>query len=179
MDKEEKEWINTMIHDPDVGIVFYHKKKEYEELVSIYQYHVNQLCKILVASVGNDKFYAECLLQRFRRLLSESIRMRDRFMFYYKVNKGKVDLNGLSLDEIKKIPIGNFITGPSVIGGNNKRRKFICPFHNEKTESFIWYTDSNTYYCFGCNIHGDIIDFYMKMYKVDFKNAIKELSKLI
>lgn len=53
----------------------------------------------------------------------------------------------------------------------------ICPFHNEKTPSFYLYTESNTYHCFGCGKHGDVINLTMELNGVDFKNAVELLQK--
>jgi len=178
-EQEHQEWLKEMYHAKENSALFYAKVKEYKGEVEVYQWHVNKLCEILVNSDGDEKFYAEAMLSRYRRLLQEAQRGRDRFDYYYKVSKGKIDMKTLDLSEIKKIPIGNFMTGKQGIGGNRSRQSFCCPFHNEDSPSFIWYVDQNSYHCYGCNMGGDVIDFYMKMFKVEFKEAIKELSKLI
>ena len=35
----------------------------------------------------------------------------------------------------------------------------LCPFHTEKTPSFVIYRDTQSYYCFGCGMGGDAINF--------------------
>ncbi|VFP83505.1 DNA primase [Buchnera aphidicola (Cinara laricifoliae)] len=60
--------------------------------------------------------------------------------------------------------------------GNNY--KTLCPFHNEKTPSFIVSPQKQFFYCFGCGIHGNVIDFLMKYEKLDFLNSIIELTTL-
>lgn len=37
--------------------------------------------------------------------------------------------------------------------------KCLCPFHNEKSPSFTVNQDRAFYHCFGCGVHGDVIDF--------------------
>ena len=50
-----------------------------------------------------------------------------------------------------------------------------CPFHaGDRTASLKVYKDS--FYCFGCAEHGDIINFVMKMDNCDFKTAYKSLG---
>lgn len=45
---------------------------------------------------------------------------------------------------------------------HGQRWRARCPFHHEKTPSFIIYADGN-WYCFGCNEKGDAIDFLRKV----------------
>ncbi len=51
----------------------------------------------------------------------------------------------------------------------------LCPFHNEKTPSFTVNDQKGFYHCFGCQEHGDIITFLMKIEKMDYKNAVIQL----
>lgn len=53
----------------------------------------------------------------------------------------------------------------------------LCPFHNDKNPSLFLYPNTNSYYCFGCQEHGDIIDLYAKLTGADFKTAVKELAQ--
>ncbi len=46
-------------------------------------------------------------------------------------------------------------------GGEVKRGKMICPFHDERTASFQVFGDG--FKCFGCGVHGDSIDFVAKL----------------
>ena len=57
------------------------------------------------------------------------------------------------------------------------RRGFIpCPFHREKTASFKAYDKDKGFYCFGCGENGDVIDFVMKYFNLNFFNAIRKLN---
>jgi hypothetical protein len=47
-----------------------------------------------------------------------------------------------------------------------------CPFHDEKTPSFAVNPDRQTFNCYGCGEHGDILDFIIKHHRVNFKEAL-------
>lgn len=51
-----------------------------------------------------------------------------------------------------------------------------CPFHNEKTGSFVVYPDGH-YHCFGCGKHGDAITFVMDKMGMDFLEAVRWLAR--
>ena len=55
--------------------------------------------------------------------------------------------------------------------------KACCPFHNEKTPSFTVDEKYQSYHCFGCGEHGDVIKFVEKYYNLDFKDAVKQLAE--
>lgn len=52
----------------------------------------------------------------------------------------------------------------------------LCPFHSEKTPSFHIYSDSNSYYCFGCHAGGDVITFIRNIENLDYLEAVKFLA---
>jgi DNA primase len=54
--------------------------------------------------------------------------------------------------------------------------KGLCPFHNEKTPSFIVFPDSQNFHCFGCGKGGDLFTFYMQLENVEFRDALKDLA---
>lgn len=55
------------------------------------------------------------------------------------------------------------------------RNKMKCPFHDEKTASFIVFPQKQTFHCFGCGEGGDVIAFIQKLHSLDFKRAIRHL----
>ena len=69
-----------------------------------------------------------------------------------------------------------------VIGERVKLRKSgrgymgLCPFHSEDTPSFHVYTDTQSYYCFGCHEAGDVFSYVMKTEGLSFPEALRVLA---
>ncbi len=53
----------------------------------------------------------------------------------------------------------------------------LCPFHNEKTPSFIVSPSIQRYKCFGCGESGDIFNFVEKTENLDFVETLEKLAK--
>lgn len=54
----------------------------------------------------------------------------------------------------------------------------ICPFHKEKTPSFIVSPDIQRYKCFGCNSSGDIFNFIQNIENLDFPETLEKLANM-
>ncbi len=61
--------------------------------------------------------------------------------------------------------------------GSNFRA--ICPFHKEKTPSFMVSREKGIYKCFGCGASGNVITFVMETQKVGFVEAVKTLASRV
>lgn len=61
-------------------------------------------------------------------------------------------------------------------GAKLSKGKMLCPFHSEKTMSFMIDSQKQVYYCFGCGAGGDIFNFVMEFYKVSFQQAVHILN---
>lgn len=55
--------------------------------------------------------------------------------------------------------------------------KGVCPFHNEKTPSFIVSETKQIFTCFGCGATGDVLTFVKRYYNLDFRGAVEMLAK--
>lgn len=55
--------------------------------------------------------------------------------------------------------------------------KGLCPFHSEKTPSFCVYHDTQSFYCFGCGVGGDVITFLKKAENLSYVEAIHVLAR--
>lgn len=90
---------------------------------------------------------------------------------YDLTKKIKIDVD---IDKARIKPIQDLYSFEKV-KKNGKRINCLCPFHHEKTPSFVIYLKSNSYYCFGCGVGGDSINFMMKIKGCEFLEAVKYL----
>lgn len=82
-------------------------------------------------------------------------------------------------DEIKsRINIVDIIGKRVTLKKTGRNFKGLCPFHNEKTPSFIVSPERESWHCFGCGKGGDIFSFVMEYEHVDFPEALEELAEI-
>ena len=55
--------------------------------------------------------------------------------------------------------------------------KGLCPFHSERSASFMVYPETQSYYCFGCGAAGDVIKFTMEMNSLSYIEAVRYLAQ--
>ncbi len=71
--------------------------------------------------------------------------------------------------------IGTYVTlkrsGSNMMG--------LCPFHNEKTPSFVVFRNTQTFYCFGCGAAGDVVTFVRKSENLEYVEALHYLAKRV
>lgn len=83
------------------------------------------------------------------------------------------------VDDVKsKIDIVDVIGQYATLKKAGRNFKALCPFHNEKTPSFIVFPDQGTWHCFGaCSTGGDVFSFLMKRENIDFGEALRRLAQ--
>ena len=84
------------------------------------------------------------------------------------------------LNELKKRNnIEEVISGYVSLKRAGSNLKGLCPFHNEKTPSFVVYNNDTeqSFYCFGCGVGGDVITFIMRIENLGYVDAVEFLAR--
>ncbi len=89
-----------------------------------------------------------------------------------------MDSSNNQIEEIKnRLDIVNVIEKYVKLKRAGKNYSGLCPFHSEKTPSFIVSPDLQRYKCFGCGQTGDIFNFLQEIESIDFPEALEKLAK--
>ena len=74
-------------------------------------------------------------------------------------------------------PLGDTVEAAGVrLRGRGRVRQGVCPFHDEVEGSFTVYADSELFYCFGCGLGGDVLDFIQQAEGLSLPDAIARLD---
>ena len=74
-------------------------------------------------------------------------------------------------------PLAEVVEAAGVkLQGRGRVRQGVCPFHDEAEPSFTVYGDSERWYCFGCGLGGDVLDFVQRVEGVTLPEAIRRLD---
>lgn len=83
-----------------------------------------------------------------------------------------------TLQQIKdRLDVADFIRTYVQLSPAGKNLKGLCPFHKEKTPSFVVSPDRQIWHCFGCSAGGDVIAFLMRYENLEFFEALKILGE--
>ena len=82
-------------------------------------------------------------------------------------------------DEVKqRIDIVEYISRYTSLKKAGRTYKGLCPFHSERTPSFVVYPDTGTWRCYGaCSMGGDVFTFLMRKEKAEFREALQILAR--
>ena len=82
-----------------------------------------------------------------------------------------------TIEEVKKrASILAVVQEISPIKRMGARSFALCPFHQEKSPSFLVKEEDNSFHCFGCGASGNVISFVMKHRGKSFPEAVEDLA---
>ncbi|MFB3120373.1 MAG: DNA primase, partial [Stenotrophomonas maltophilia] len=83
------------------------------------------------------------------------------------------------VDEVKsRLDIVEIVSNYVTLDRSGRRFKAPCPFHQEKTPSFMVYPDRQSWHCYGaCASGGDVFSFVMRAENLDFAETLRRLSQ--
>lgn len=73
--------------------------------------------------------------------------------------------------------IDDVMSGYVTLKRAGRTSKCLCPFHSEKTPSCVVYPDTESFYCFGCGVGGDVISFIMNIENLSYIEAVRLLAQ--
>ena len=85
--------------------------------------------------------------------------------------------SGITAEIKSKIPVTDLVGETVALKRAGSAFKGLCPFHAEKTPSFIVSPERESWHCFGCGEGGDIFTFLMKRDGLDFREALTRLAE--
>lgn len=186
--KLEKQWRNSepKLRDKEWLEIFPEFKAEIparieklkEERVSILNTIKKEL--ILIRNKTNDEFarwfWREWIKVNEGQKLVEIDEEIARLKRWFYISKGKKLKGRITEEQIQQalaVPIESLISQPLKKSG--RALVGLCPFHQEKHPSFFIYPETNSFYCYGCNQGGNVINFVRLLYGYSFEEAIKYL----
>ena len=85
--------------------------------------------------------------------------------------------SGLAAEIKSKLPVVDVVGETVALKRAGSAYKGLCPFHAEKTPSFVVTPDRESWHCFGCGEGGDIFTFLMRRDGLDFREALSRLAE--
>ena len=83
-----------------------------------------------------------------------------------------------TLDHIQeRVDIVELIGAHLRLSRAGRNFRALCPFHREKTPSFMVSPEKQIFHCFGCGEGGDVFRYVMKTERVDFLDAVRSLAE--
>ena len=78
-----------------------------------------------------------------------------------------------------RLDIVEIISAYAPLKKSGRNFKAPCPFHHEKTPSFMVSPDKQIFHCFGCGVGGNVFSFLMKQEKKDFREVVEMLAERV
>ena len=79
---------------------------------------------------------------------------------------------------LNKVDIVELIASKVKLKKAGRNYQARCPFHNEKTPSFVVFAEKQNFHCFGCQAHGDAITFLREQEGLGYLESLEKLASL-
>ena len=86
-------------------------------------------------------------------------------------------VDGIADIVLERLSILEVVNSYLPLKRTGRNYKALCPFHNEKTPSFVVSDEKQIFHCFGCGESGSAISFVMKIENLDFIDAIEHIAE--
>lgn len=84
------------------------------------------------------------------------------------------------IDEVRgKVDLADLISEYLPLSRSGKNLKGLCPFHQEKTPSFVVNPELQIFHCFGCGVGGNVYHFLMRYENCTFPEAVRILAQRV
>jgi len=106
------------------------------------------------------------------------LRNRHRNRYTKDEMAGRIPENILE-DILSRVDIVEIISGYIPLKRAGRNFRALCPFHHEKTPSFMVSPDRQIYHCFGCQAGGNAFNFLIQYERLEFPEAVETLAKKV
>lgn len=133
------------------------------------------MTEYLTLSNQNNHWF---IFDELEKTNEELQKLKSNLYFLENTSKDRVEFNIQRIKQENRI-IDYISRDRQIIRVGQTRLKCLCPFHEEKTPSFVIFENNecDTYHCFGCNKHGDVISLVMELEGLSFVETCKKLMR--
>lgn len=180
----EREWKENLVLLTDheaMGIFFPNRKDKLREVLYEWRDHWNP--KYFHLKKLYDQAANEDYRDIFRVMLGRQWEAAKKN--HQRISRMIAELDGVDpkkekdlINFAKIIPLEEIYSFKQISSPRGKRTQASCPFHKERTGSFMIYRDQNTWHCFGeCSEGGDSVDFIRKLTGRNLRDSVDFLIK--
>lgn len=162
---------------PEAEKIIPEKIKENERRYKKIERIAKKLLKEARKIAGENTWFTESFIKAFcvPSLIKHSNNIM-RLNSYSRPRNQFIENFNQKIERAREYPILELASGSMDLRARGRTCSALCPFHNERTPSFFLYPESNTYHCFGCGVHGDVISLAQHLYNISFKEAVLKLQ---
>lgn len=190
MDELEQEWRRSLprFTDKELLEIFPEAKQIIPEKIKEWEKKRKELVEIIKKKLSliKDKITDEFSQWFWREWVKvnegEELLKIDRHIARLKgllaVVQGRGSKNRITEEEIQQAlhtPIKSIANQHLRLIKNGKNLVGLCSFHNEIHPSFFIYPETNSFYCYGCQKGGNVINFVQEYYNFSFEKAVEFL----